>query len=167
MTCSKTFLQASQRTGRERRQPPAGGHQGAKWHLWHGSSYHSIERLESLTWDVAVMKAGQVHALSELQGPTFSFFWALRRERPCPSYTRRFSSSTKILLPDILLLFDPRSDKDGFADGLSLRGSVLGQLIERGVRFADEFNVIETHLSSIPHRYIIVQLVAKAGDIWR
>jgi hypothetical protein len=26
MTCSKTFLQASQRTGRERRQPLAGGH---------------------------------------------------------------------------------------------------------------------------------------------
>jgi phage gp29-like protein len=32
---------------------------GAKWHVWHGSSYRSIERLESLTWDVAGMKAGE------------------------------------------------------------------------------------------------------------
>src|SRR5438034_6296349 len=134
MTCSKTFLQASQRTGSERRHPLAGDSEGAKWH---GLSYRSIERLESLAWDVAVMKAEQLHAQSELLGPTFSFFWALRRECQCASYTRPLSSSTRICLPDFLLLFAPRSDKDGFADGVSLRGRVLGQLIESCVRLAD------------------------------
>lgn len=33
--------------------------EGAKWHLWHGSSYRSMERIESLTWDVDAMKAGE------------------------------------------------------------------------------------------------------------
>jgi len=29
--------------------------ESAKWHLWHGCSYRSIERLTSLTWDVDAM----------------------------------------------------------------------------------------------------------------
>jgi hypothetical protein len=33
--------------------------EGAKWHLWHGSAYRSMERLESLIWDVDAMKAGE------------------------------------------------------------------------------------------------------------
>jgi hypothetical protein len=33
--------------------------EGAKGHLWHGSSYRSIQRLGALTWDVDTMQAGE------------------------------------------------------------------------------------------------------------
>ena len=34
--------------------------EGAKWHLWHGSAYRAIQRLESLSWDVDAMAGGEV-----------------------------------------------------------------------------------------------------------
>ena len=33
--------------------------EGAKWHLWHGSAYRAIQRLESLSWDVDAMPDGE------------------------------------------------------------------------------------------------------------
>ena len=33
--------------------------EGAKWHLWHGSAYGAIQRLESLTWSVDAMQDGE------------------------------------------------------------------------------------------------------------
>src|SRR5215813_15277470 len=114
------------------------------------------------------MKARQVHGLSELPGPTFSFFWALRRWRQCTSYTQLFSSHPRRRYAYQTVCFSStHAAPDGFADGVSLRGRVLGELIEYGIRSADEFNVIGAHLPNIPHRYIIVQLLRQAGDIWR
>ena len=33
--------------------------EGAKWHLWHGSVYRAIQRLESLSWDVDALPDGE------------------------------------------------------------------------------------------------------------